>query len=72
MNDLNGLKMGRRKNTGNIKIKLKDLVEAFKLDTEIPLAYTFARQFNLLPKEPVENGYTGKLYLIKRWLQNAI
>ena len=61
MNDLNGLKMGRKKNTGCIKIKLKDLVEAFKLDTEIPLAYTFARQFNLLPKEPVESGYTGEV-----------
>jgi len=61
MNDLNGLKMGRKKNTGNIKIKLKDLVEAFKLDTEIPIAYTFARQFNLLPKEPVQTGYTGEV-----------
>ena len=61
MNDLNGLKMGRKKNTGNIKIKLKDLVEAFKLDTEIPVAYTFAHQFTLLPKEPVKSGYTGEV-----------
>jgi len=61
MNDLKDLKMGRKPNTGNIKIKLKDLVEAFKLDTEIPIAYTFARQFNLLPKDPVQSGYTGEV-----------
>ena len=53
--------MGRKKNTGNIKIKLKDLVEAFKLDTEIPIAFTFARQFNLLPKEPIQADYSAEV-----------
>ena len=63
MSDKKRIKMGRKKNTGNIRVKLKDLVETFKLDTHIPVAYKFARDFNLLPVEHVEAAFNGELIL---------
>ena len=63
MSDEKTIKMGRKKNTGNIRVKLKDLVETFKLDTHIPVSYKFARDFNLLPVEHVEAAFNGELIL---------
>jgi hypothetical protein len=55
------LKMGRRKNTGNIKVALKELVELFKLDTCIPVSFAFAREFDLLPEERIKENYKSEL-----------
>jgi hypothetical protein len=63
MIDKKRIKMGRRPKTGNTGVKLKALIDVFKLETEIPVSYKFARQFNLLPVEHVESPYSGELIL---------
>mgnify|MGYP005989353811 CR=1 FL=1 len=44
-------KMGRPLNRGIQKVELKDLLDKFKTSMEIPIPYTFARQFGLLPED---------------------
>ena len=44
-------KMGRPLNSGLQKVELKDLLDKFKTSMEIPIPYTFARQFGLLPED---------------------
>tara|TARA_A200000159_G_scaffold57254_1_gene52856 strand:+ start:517 stop:699 length:183 start_codon:yes stop_codon:yes gene_type:complete len=44
-------KMGRPLNRGLQKVQLKDLLDKFKASMEIPIPYTFARQFKLLPED---------------------
>ena len=44
-------KMGRPLNRGLQKVQLKDLLDKFKTSMEIPVPYTFARQFKLLPED---------------------
>tara|TARA_R110001592_G_C13105900_1_gene744551 strand:+ start:1210 stop:1404 length:195 start_codon:yes stop_codon:yes gene_type:complete len=46
-------KMGRRIGSGYKKIKLKALVEAVRLEHEVPVAFKWAREMGLVQEEVV-------------------